>query len=363
MRTVAIVNQKGGCGKTTTAINLCASLAEKGRGVLLVDLDPQAHATAGVGLGPKETAETMYEVMLGETSLEKVIQEVKPGFDIAPSGILLSAFEQKMAGLPGRESCLVAAFRGLARTYDYIIVDCPPSIGLLTFNALRACNEAIVPIEGSFFSLWGVGRLLDMIELVREETSHDIRLKVLCTMYDGRTKFAAEIVEDILEHFSERTYKTLIHNNVKLREAASHGLPITEYDELSRGCREYRALADELVAEEDEVKVEEALQVGLPTPENQKENYGPRAVPGGILFTVEAPGAASVALAGDFNGWAETIKMNDDDEDGIWVAIANLDPGVYQYKFVVDGEWQHDPENPVSVDDSHSGTNSVVVVK
>ncbi|HVP58134.1 MAG TPA: AAA family ATPase [bacterium] len=361
MRTIAIVNQKGGCGKTTTAINLSACLAEKGRSVLLVDLDPQSHATAGVGLGPKETASTMYEVMLGEVGLEKVIREVRPGFDIAPSGILLSAFEQKMAGLPGRESCLLAAFRGLARTYDYILVDCPPSIGLLTFNALRASNEAIVPIEGSFFSLWGVGRLLDMIELVREETSHDIRFKVLCTMYDGRTKFAAEIVEDILEHFEERTYKTLIHNNVKLREAAGHGVPVTEYDPLSRGTREYRALAAEVIAEEDEVKVEEALQVGLPTP--QKETYGPRPVPGGILFTVDAPGAASVGLAGDFNDWGEPIRMNDDDEDGIWVAIASLDPGVYQYKFVIDGQWKSDPENPVSVDDSHSGTNSIVVVK
>jgi len=361
MRTIAIVNQKGGCGKTTTAINLSACLAAKRRGVLLIDLDPQAHATAGVGLGPRETPQTMYEVMLGEVSLEKVIKEVKPGFDIAPSGILLSAFEQKMAGQPGRESCLMAAIRGLARSYDYVVVDCPPSIGLLTFNALRACNEAMIPIEGSFFSLWGVGRLLDMVELLREETSHELRLKVLSTMYDGRTKFAAEIVEDILEHFSERTYKTLIHNNVKLREAASHGQPITDYDPHSRGHREYMALAEEVVAEEDEVKVEEALQVGLPAP--LKENYGPRPVPGGILFTVQAPGASRVELAGDFNHWADNVSMNDDDEDGIWVAIASLDPGVYQYKFVIDGEWMTDPENPVSVDDSHSGKNSVVVVK
>jgi chromosome partitioning protein len=361
MRTVAIVNQKGGCGKTTTAINLSACLGAKGRSVLLVDLDPQAHATAGVGLGPKEAGQSMYEVMLGETSLEKIVQEVKPGFDIAPSGILLSAFEQKMAGVPGRENCLMTVLRSSAHAYDYVIVDCPPSIGLLTFNALRACNEALVPIEGSFFSLWGVGRLLDMIDLVREETAHQLRLKVLCTMYDGRTKFAAEIVEDILEHFRERTYKTLIHNNVKLREAASHGLPIIEYDATSRGHREYLALAEEVIAEEDEVKVEEALQVGLPTPE--KEAYGPRAVPGGILFTVEAPGAASVELAGDFNAWAQPVCMNDDDEDGIWVAIANLDPGVYQYKFIIDGKWQPDPSNPINVDDTHSGKNSVVVVK
>jgi chromosome partitioning protein len=361
MRTIAIVNQKGGCGKTTTAINLAACLALKQRSVLLVDLDPQAHATAGIGLTTADAGQTMYEVMLGETSLEKIIRQVMPSFDLAPSGVLLAAFEQKIAGMPGRENCLMGALRSLARTYDYVLVDCPPSIGLLTFNALRACNEALVPIEGSFFSLWGVGRLLDMIDLVREETNHDLRLKVLCTMYDGRTKFAAEIVEDILKHFSERTYKTLIHNNVKLREASSHGVPVSEYDRASRGFREYIALAEEVVGEEDEVKVEEALQVELPTP--QKEVYGPRPVPGGMLFTLEAPGATEVALAGDFNNWVEAIEMNDDDEDGIWVAIASLDPGVYQYKFIVDGRWQNDPSNPVSVDDSHSGKNSIVVVK
>jgi chromosome partitioning protein len=303
----------------------------------------------------------MYEVMVGETGLEKVIREIAPSLDLAPSCVLLSAFEQRMAGMPGRENCLMGAFRSLVRTYDYIIVDCPPSIGLLTFNALRACNEAMIPIEGSFFSLWGVGRLLDMIDVVREETGHDLRIKVLCTMYDGRTRFSAEIVEDILKHFSERTYKTIIHNNVKLREAASHGLPITEYNPASRGCKEYMALAAEVMGEEDQVKVEEALQVESQAP--QKESYGPRPVPGGVLFTLEAPGAAEVALVGDFNGWGEPIRMNDDDEDGVWVAIASLDPGVYQYKFIVDGSWKNDPSNPVNVDDSHSGKNSVVVVK
>jgi len=361
MRTVAIVNQKGGCGKTTTAINLAACLSLKQRSVLLVDLDPQSHATAGIGIPSVDGGQSTYEAMIGETSLAKVIREVAPCLDVAPSSILLSAFEQKMSGMPGRENCLMGAFRSLGRDYDYIIVDCPPSIGLITFNALRACNEAIVPIEGSFFSLWGVGRLLDMIELVREETRHDLRLKVLCTMYDGRTRFSAEIVEDILKHFSERTYKTLIHNNVKLREAASHGMPITTYDRHARGFKEYLALAEEVIAEEDEVKVEEALQVALPTPE--KEAYGPRPVPGGILFTLEAPDAAEVSLAGDFNSWGEPVPMNDDDEDGIWVAIASLDPGVYQYKFIVDGSWKIDPQNPVSVDDSHSGKNSIVVVK
>jgi chromosome partitioning protein len=361
MRTIAIANQKGGCGKTTTAINLSACLALKGRTVLLIDLDPQAHATTGLGVDVADLDHSIHDVLMGECRLRDVTKTIGTGLEIAPSGILLSAFEQKLAGQPGREDKLREAFHSIEYEYDYVIVDCPPSIGLLTFNALRACNEAVIPIESSFFSLWGVGRLLDMIELIREELSHDVRFKALCTMYDGRARFSAEIVDDVVRHFKELTYQTVIHMNVKLREAASYGLPITEYNKRARGFREYLSLANEVVAEEDEVRVEEALQSSLPSP--QKETYGPRPVPGGVLFRLDAPEAKSVGLVGDFNSWHEPLDLNDDDEDGIWIAIARLDPGTYQYKFIIDGRWQPDPSNPVNVDDTHGGRNSVVVVK
>ena len=248
----------------------------------------------------------------------------------------------------------------LDESYDYVIVDCPPSIGLLTFNALRACNEAIIPIEASFFSLWGVGRLLDMIDLIKEELSHDVRYKALCTIYDGRSKFSAEIADDVFSHFKDRVYETIIHTNVKLREAASYGMPITEYSRRSRGYREYLRLANEVLREETRVLVEEAVQTSVEKP--VKEMYGPVPVPGGVLFRISAPGAQRVGLIGDFNGWGEPVIMNDDDEDGVWIAIARLDPGTYEYKFVVDGNWQSDPNNPADVDDKHGGRNSVVVV-
>jgi chromosome partitioning protein len=361
MRTMAVANQKGGCGKTTTAINLAACLTLKGRTALLVDLDPQAHATTGVGINVEDIERSMHDVMMGECGIRDITRQVVPGFDIAPATVILSATEQRLSGRPGREDKLRDALHRIDGAYDYVIVDCPPSIGLLTFNALRACNEAVIPIESSFFSLWGVGRLLDMTEIMREELSHDIRVKVLCTMYDGRARFSREIVEDVAKHFQERTYVTIIHQNVRLREAASYGLPITEYDRRARGFKEYLALAGEVLADEDEVKVEEALQTSLPTP--QKEYYGPRLVPGGIMFRLDAPEARQVAVIGDFNSWEEPWELNDDDEDGIWITIARLDSGTYQYKFIVDGDWTSDPANPANVDDSHGGRNSVVVVR
>lgn len=361
MRTIAVANQKGGCGKTTTAINLSACLSLKGKTVLLIDVDPQAHATTGVGISVEETGRSIYDALMGACGLKDVVRNARTGFDVAPANMLLSTFEQKLARQPGRENRLRDVLRSLEYPYDYVIVDCPPSIGLLTFNALRACNEAIIPIESSFFSLWGVGRLLDMVDLIREELSHEVRVKTVCTIYDGRARFSAEIVEDIRKHFRERVYNTIVHVNVKLKEAASYGLPICDYDRSARGFREYLSLAAEVIADEEEVKIEEALQVLGASPE--KETYGPRSVPGGVLFKLDAPGARRVAVAGDFNSWQDPIELNDDDEDGVWIAIARLDPGTYQYKFVVDGRWQLDPSNPVDVDDAHGGRNSIVVVK
>ncbi len=360
MRTIALANQKGGCGKTTTAINLSACLAYKGRRVLLVDLDPQAHATMGVGVKVEDLEKSMYDVMLEGTSIGEIALEVRPLMEVAPAAVVLGAAEQRLAGEDGRENRLLNAMAMLNDSYDYVIVDCPPSIGLLTFNALRACNEAIIPIEASFFSLWGVGRLLDMIDLIKEEVSHEVRYKALCTIYDGRSKFSAEIADDVFSHFKDRVYETIIHTNVKLREAASYGLPITEYSQRSRGYREYLRLANEVLREEAGVLVEEAVQTSLEKP--LKETYGPVPVAGGVLFRISAPGARQVGLIGDFNGWGEPVFMNDDDQDGIWITIARLDPGTYQYKFIVDGQWQTDPNNPADVDDRHGGRNSVVVV-
>ncbi len=360
MRIIAIANQKGGCGKTTTAINLSACLATKSRKVLLIDLDPQCHATVGVGLAVEEIDATIYDVLMGSRSLESVILKTEAGFEVAPSSIVLSVFEQKMAGQHDRERKLASALNTISDSYDYVIIDCPPSVGLLTFNALVAAKEVIIPIESSFFSLWGIGRLLDMIELVRDEMGKELRLKVVCTMFDGRSRFSQEVVDDVRRHFKGSTYSTIIHMNVKLREAASFGKAITQYDRKSRGYKEYLELAREVIAEEDEILVTEAVKKAIADPSH---DGGPVKVAGGILFKISAPHATKVELAGDFNSWSKPIELNDDDGDGIWITIAKLDPGTYQYKFIVDGQWKPDPTNPMIVDDAHGGFNSVVVVK
>ncbi|MGQ9603873.1 MAG: AAA family ATPase [bacterium] len=360
MRIIAIANQKGGCGKTTTAINLSACLAIKSRRVLLIDLDPQCHATVGVGLAVEEIDKSIYDVLMGSRSLDNVVLRTESGFDVAPSSIVLSVFEQKMAGQRDREKKLSTAVGPISDSYDYVVIDCPPSIGLLTFNALVAAKEVIIPIESSFFSLWGIGRLLDMIDVVRDEMGKELRLKVVCTMFDGRSRFSQEVVDDVRRHFKDSTYSTIIHMNVKLREAASFGKAISQYDRKSRGYKEYLELAREVLAEEDEVSVAEAVKGAIA---DSSRDGGPIPVAGGILFRISAPYATKVQLAGDFNSWQHPIELNDDDGDGIWITIARLDPGTYQYKFIVDGEWKPDPTNRLTVDDAHGGLNSIVIVK
>src|SRR5215510_9295965 len=192
MRTIAIVNQKGGCGKTMTAINLSAFLARSSRRVLLIDMDPQGHATLGVLKDPFPLEKTVYEVLAHEdglTALREVIVNVRDNFDIAPSDVLLSALPEKLREIPEKEAKLSLALEGVRHNYDYVIIDCPPNVGLLTFNALMACSEAIIPVEPSFFSLHGIAKLFETFEIVEQQTGHRISGRVLMTLYSGRSPF------------------------------------------------------------------------------------------------------------------------------------------------------------------------------
>jgi len=252
MRTIAVVNQKGGCGKTITAINLSAFLACAQQRVLLVDMDPQGHATLGLlnrdgGPPPK----TMYEVLARgagrqPTSLRDVIVSVHENLDIAPADILLSAIPDMLAGLAGREHMLAAALTGVEGDYDYVIVDCPPNVGLLTFNALHACSEAIVPMDPSFFALHGIAKLLETFDLVAQKSDHHIDARVLVTIYPGRSQFVKAVVEELHRQLHGRYFQTIIRYSVKLGEAASHGVPIVRYCRHCVGFDDYRALAAEV---------------------------------------------------------------------------------------------------------------------
>src|SRR5881397_2244269 len=253
MRTIAIVNQKGGCGKTMTAINLSAFLARASRRVLLIDMDPQGHATLGVLKDPFPLEKTVYEVLAREdglTALGEVIVKVRDNFDIAPSDVLLSALPEKLREIPEKEGRLSLALEGVRQNYDYVIVDCPPHVGLLTFNALMACSEAIIPVEPSFFSLHGIVRQLETLDLLARKSGHHISARALITLYSTRSDFSKMMAEEIRQNLGESCFKTLIRFSAKLPESVGHGLPVAEYSTRSAGYADYKALAAELLEQE-----------------------------------------------------------------------------------------------------------------
>lgn len=255
MRTVAIINQKGGCGKTTSAINLSACLARLGQKTLLVDMDPQGHCGTGLAVPEEQIERTIYDAMLesGDTRdgrvprISDVVWQIATDFDLAPSNIRLAAFEQVFAGRPGREDRLSNALNAVKDNYKWCIIDCPPSVGLITFNALKACDEAIVPVETGYFSLHGLTKMMETLEMLRERAGKDIVIRVLPTLYDTRTKLAREVLSELRAKFKDYLMVSTVNFNTKLKEAASFGQPITEYDPGSRGYKDFVNLARELM--------------------------------------------------------------------------------------------------------------------
>ena len=254
MRTIAVANQKGGCGKTTTAINLSCSLASKGQQVLLIDFDPQAHATMGLGIKPAELDKSIYDVIRpginDSPALDEIVMSMRDNLDLAPSNAALSAIEQELSGVEGRESRLMQAVGSLKKPYQTVIVDCPPSIGHLCFNALRASKEVIIPIDLSLFSLRGGSKLMEIVRLLKEKLGHEIKARALITMYDFRTRYSRRVLEKVRERFGENVFDAAIRYNIRLRETADHGLPIGDYDKHSIGHKDYENLAEEVINSE-----------------------------------------------------------------------------------------------------------------
>jgi chromosome partitioning protein len=251
MRIIAVANQKGGCGKTTTAINLSSCLALKGKKVLLIDFDPQSHATMGLNI-ECNPGKNIYHVIspagAGAVGLDEVIVSVKENFDIAPSDMLLCAVEQELAGVDGREKKLLEAIDRLEKPYDFVIIDCPPSIGHLCFNALRVSSEVIIPIDMSLFSLRGVAKLTDMMVMIETTSGHVIAPRALVTMFDTRTRYSREVLKRVQEKFEDKVFDTVIRYNVRLRETVDHGLPIGDFDKHAIGQKDYEELSEEVMA-------------------------------------------------------------------------------------------------------------------
>jgi chromosome partitioning protein len=356
MRTIAVVNQKGGCGKTITAINLSAFLALSRRRVLLLDMDPQGHSTLGLSAGGLEPTRTLYDVLLSDTrrprtTIADITRPVAENFDLAPSDILLSAVPEALAGLAGRENVLTRALAELRDRYDYVIVDCPPNVGLLTFNALKACTEALIPMDPSFFSLHGIAKLFETFDLLEQEAGHRVSARVLITLYPGRTGFVQAVVDEVHRHLAGRHFETVIRYSVKLAEAASHGVPITRYARRSAGFVDYEALAKEIMAQESTLATAPEIRVAA----------APTVTPEGVVFTIEAPAAARVQLAGDFNNWSP--DLTEMVETGpVWTKTLKLPPGRYRYRYVVDGEWRRDPHNAAAEPSPFGGEDSVLVL-
>lgn len=249
-KVISICNQKGGTGKTTTTVNLAAAIAESGKMVLIVDADPQGNATSGVGINKNELEKSVYDLILNKISVYDVlIRNIYPSLDVIPCNIHLTGAEIELVGALSRETRLKKALAPILGEYDYIFIDSPPSLGLLTLNALVASDSIIIPIQCEFYALEGVSQLMHTLGLIKEGLNPELHVEgVLLTMADYRTNLTNEVINEIKEYFKDKVYATIIPRNVRLSEAPSHGKPITVYDSTSVGAKKYRELANEVLS-------------------------------------------------------------------------------------------------------------------
>ena len=253
-KTIAIANQKGGVGKTTTSINLSACLAEAGKKVLVIDLDPQGNTTSGLGIDKESLENTVYDLILDECSIKESMNKVEeiPGLTVIPSDVDLAGAEVELLDVDGKEYILKNAVDYVKQDYDYIIIDCPPSLNMLTINAMTTAESILVPIQCEYYALEGISQLITTIDLVKKRLNNKLKINgVVFTMYDARTNLSSEVVDTVKENLNATVYKTIIPRNVRLAEAPSHGLPINLYDSKSAGAESYRNLAKEIIERKD----------------------------------------------------------------------------------------------------------------
>lgn len=357
---LAVTNQKGGCAKTTTAINLAASLAALGHRTLLIDLDPQTHASIGLGLKPEQLTASIYNVLSDRSDqkqfIENIIRPYAEHLDVAPGHVLLSTIEQEFVEKDQAVGKLKQVLENMVFPYEYIILDCPPSLGFLTFNALFAADLALVPVELGSFALFGVAKLLSMIELIRVKMQYAPRVFALMTMIDLRSRFARDMMGRVRDAFRDNLFETSIRQNVACRESQQVGIPVRQHDPRSRGAEDYDALAREIVQKFGEAPLKR------PEISETQARYDTRSRVRDFAF--QAPAARQVFLVGDFNNWRldESSKLWDQGK-GAWQKRLILEPGRYRYKFVVDGKWIPDPGNTLAEPNPFGGIDSVIEIE
>ena len=365
IRVIAIANQKGGCGKTTSTINLGACLARLNRRVLLVDLDPQAHTTVGLGILPEKLERTLYDLLCpdgrGRPTWDDVAVQLNPFLYLLPGDPKLYHFEEFVSQQNQREKQLkYLLLFSLARPdpFDFILIDCPPNLGLLTLNALEAAQEVIIPLEPSFFSLHGLAKISETLQQVGSKRGRVHQTHALLTLYNHESKFSQEVLEEVKKHFQDRLFHTVIHENVTLREAAGAGLSIADFDPLSVGYRDYMSLATEILERRCQYELASGAGNGQ---ENGQRFLAPRRVAGGVLFQCHAPGAKEVYLAGDFNRWVAESLFRRNASD-LWQRVIPLKEGSYHYKFLIDGEWKLDPNAPAQKENFYGNRDSFIEI-
>jgi chromosome partitioning protein len=371
MNIIAIANQKGGCGKTTTSINLAACLGKTGHRTLLIDADPQGHASLGLGHRRQEEP-GLYEVFALDFPIDQaIIQDVNEGVDLIPATISLAAVEHVLADMPKRERQLNDHLESIQSRYEYVIIDCPPALGLLSINAIRAADRVLVPIDMSLFSIDGIERLSETIDLVAQKYNLDIEINILPTIVDKRTRLCRKFLLAIWERYQDNVLPMVVHSTVRLKEAACEGQSILQFDPRSIAAKDYQELAEEIIRRnskallmadeelswlmnriEDVKGIPDLTHEMIPAEDDDDLIDNILAVDGedGNLQRVELVYTDFVGrdlkIAGEFNNWAPDEGVTTIVEDDAIRKIFYVEPGEYQYRLIIDGKWRNDPTNP-----------------
>jgi len=360
MHIIAIVNQKGGCGKTTTAINLAATLGRKGHRTLLVDADPQGHASLGLG-GRRQDEPGLYEIFALDFPLaDTIIPHIAQGLDIIPATISLAAVDYVLANMPQRERQLSNYLHSVASIYDYVIIDCPPALGLLSINAIRAAQRVVVPVDMSLFAIDGIERLNETVDLVAKKYDLDIELNILPTLVDRRTRLGRKLLLGIWERYRDKVLPVMIHHTVRLKESVCAGQSIVDFAPNSPAASDFSDLADEIIVRnhtttditQDNISwllshvgpVESRPANVIPLHKERTETANSNLQK--VVLSFQNHQRHDIRIAGEFNEWIADKDVQTITENNITHKVFYVEPGDYQYRLIVDGKWRNDPTNP-----------------